>query len=136
MLVTLPEEMPVSETVEAAYQLEDQAGVQLGPVVVNGCDAACRRALATDAEAAAGQAGVPLHARLSSTALEAARQFRLHRHELQAEQVERLAGELPLPQLRLPALVGPGHRAGRARAALAAALAAGVGPSAPSRRAA
>ena len=35
LLVTLPEEMPVSETVEAAYRLEDQAGVQLGPVVVN-----------------------------------------------------------------------------------------------------
>jgi hypothetical protein len=25
--VTLPEEMPVSETIEAAYQLEDKAGV-------------------------------------------------------------------------------------------------------------
>src|SRR5580704_16012139 len=35
LLVTLPEEMPVSETIEAAYQLEDRAGVQLGPEVVN-----------------------------------------------------------------------------------------------------
>ena len=38
LLVTLPEEMPVSETIEAAYQLEDRAGVQLGPVVVNAWD--------------------------------------------------------------------------------------------------
>ena len=38
MLVTLPEEMPVSETIESAYTLEDKAGVQLGPVVVNACD--------------------------------------------------------------------------------------------------
>ena len=35
LLVTLPEEMPVTETVEAAYRLEDEAGVQLGPLVVN-----------------------------------------------------------------------------------------------------
>jgi anion-transporting ArsA/GET3 family ATPase len=32
MLVTLPEDMPVSETIESAYTLEDKAGVQLGPV--------------------------------------------------------------------------------------------------------
>ena len=38
ILVTLPEEMPVSETIESAYTLEDRAGVQLGPVIVNACD--------------------------------------------------------------------------------------------------
>ena len=31
ILVTLPEELPVSETIESAYTLEDKAGVQLGP---------------------------------------------------------------------------------------------------------
>ena len=36
MLVTLPEETPVNELVETAYSLEDQVGVSLGPVVVNG----------------------------------------------------------------------------------------------------
>ena len=36
-LVTLPEEMPVNEAVEAAYQLEDKVGIALGPVIVNGC---------------------------------------------------------------------------------------------------
>ncbi len=30
-LVTLPEEMPVNEVVEAAYTLEDRIGVSLGP---------------------------------------------------------------------------------------------------------
>src|ERR1700728_699446 len=39
VLVTLPEEMPVSETVDAAYQVEDRAGVRLGPVIVNGLSA-------------------------------------------------------------------------------------------------
>ena len=56
VLVTLPEEMPVSETVEAAYQLEDRAGVQLGPVVVNGWDEVST-GLATDTAAAAGRPG-------------------------------------------------------------------------------
>ncbi len=36
-LVTLPEEMPVNEVVEAAYQLEDKVGLTLGPVIVNAC---------------------------------------------------------------------------------------------------
>ena len=36
-LVTLPEEMPVNEVIEAAYQLEDKVGIALGPVIVNGC---------------------------------------------------------------------------------------------------
>ena len=38
ILVTLPEEMPVSETIESAFTLEDKAGVQLGPVIVNATD--------------------------------------------------------------------------------------------------
>ena len=36
VLVTLPEETPVNELVETAFNLEDQVGVGLGPVVVNG----------------------------------------------------------------------------------------------------
>ena len=38
ILVTLPEDMPVSETIESAFMLEDKAGVQLGPVIVNATD--------------------------------------------------------------------------------------------------
>ena len=105
VLVTLPEEMPVSETVEAAYQLEDRAGVRLGPVVVNGCEAV-PAALHTDAARAAGEAGIVLSA-AQTAALEGARHFRLHRRELQADQVRRLARELPLPQLRTPLLLTP-----------------------------
>jgi len=61
ILVTLPEEMPVSETVEAAYQLEDRVGVQLGPVVVNGCDEAPGD-LGVPAARAVAQAGATLAA--------------------------------------------------------------------------
>ncbi len=105
LLVTLPEEMPVSETVEAAYTLEDRAGVQLGPVVVNGWDEVPDQ-LATDAVEAAEAAGVPLGDD-QLAALDAARSFRLHRHDVAAEQVDRLSRELPLPLLRLPEIPAP-----------------------------
>ena len=38
VLVTLAETTPVNEVIETAYALEDQVGVQLGPVIVNGVD--------------------------------------------------------------------------------------------------
>src|SRR6202034_1448604 len=38
ILVTLPEELPVSETIESAYTLGDKAGVQLRPGIVNARD--------------------------------------------------------------------------------------------------
>jgi hypothetical protein len=57
--------------------------------------------------------------------LEEARTFRLTRQELQQEQVQRLARELPLPQLRVPFLftasIGPDELD-----VLSAALGAGV----------
>jgi len=105
MLVTLPEEMPVSETVEAAYQLEDRVGVQLGPVVVNACDEAPGD-LGASAAVAAAEVGVALTG-TQVDALEAARAFRRNRLELQTEQIGRLGRELPLPQLRAPRISSP-----------------------------
>ena len=49
VLVSLPEATPVNELIETAYALEDQVGVQLGPVVMNGVD---------DAVPSAGAQGV------------------------------------------------------------------------------
>ena len=43
VLVTLPEETPVNELVDTAYSLEDEVGVSLGPVVVNGLYPTVRR---------------------------------------------------------------------------------------------
>jgi anion-transporting ArsA/GET3 family ATPase len=99
-LVTLPEEMPVNEVVEAAYQLEDKVGIVLGPVIVNGCYPRLD-GLGVTAQSAADSAGVALDP-ASVSALDAARRFRLTRQELQGEQLARLADELPLPQLRTP----------------------------------
>lgn len=108
-LVTLPEEMPVNEVVEAAFALEDRIGVSLGPVVVNGClpdDAALER----PPQDAAEEAGVVLEPAVAD-ALARAASFQRHRRALQEEQLARLAAELPLPQLRtrqlFDAAVGP-----------------------------
>jgi len=108
-LVTLPEEMPVNEVIEAAYQLEDKVGIMLGPVIVNGCYPRVP-GLAVPARAAAEAAGMSLDPGAES-ALDAARLFRLTRQELQEEQLVRLSRELPLTQLRVPflfaATIGP-----------------------------
>ena len=104
-LVTLPEEMPVNEVVEAAYQLEDKVGIALGPVIVNSCYAPLH-SLAVPAAEAASAAGVDL-APDQVVALDRARMFRQRRHELQEEQIARLTSELPLPQLRAPYLFAP-----------------------------
>jgi anion-transporting ArsA/GET3 family ATPase len=102
VLVTIPEETPVNELIETAYALEDRVGVKLGPVVVNevypeleGLDA--------DPAAAAEEAGTALRAG-EAEALAAAARFRQQRAALQRDQLDRLAGGLPLAQLRLPFL--------------------------------
>ena len=94
VLVTLPEETPVNELIETAYNLEDQVGVALGPVVVNGLYPD-RPGLAIDPVTAAAEAGVGLRAG-EAEALTAAADFRRHRVQLQTEQVARLADQLPL----------------------------------------
>ena len=102
ILVTLPEETPVNELVETAYQLEDRVGVSLGPVVINGCYPDLP-GLTVAPKKAADAAGTSLR-RGEGPALATAASFRRERMELQAEQVARLSDALPLPQLRLPYL--------------------------------
>ncbi len=102
VLVTLPEETPVNELIETAYSLEDEIGISLGPVVVNGLYPA-RDGLDTDPARAADAADAELGDG-DAEALSAAASFRSHRIALQAEQVDRLADSLPLPQVRLPYL--------------------------------
>ena len=108
MLVTIPEETPVNELVETAYALEDRVGIQLGPVVINGCAPAVvglegKAPTIDDIESDAGTADVFIR---DSEALDlaAAAAFRAERHTLQREQADRLADRLPLPQIRLPFL--------------------------------
>ena len=122
ILVTLPEETPVNELVETAFSLEDQVGVGLGPVVVNGIYEPLDGIEAAPAAAAAA-AGVTLRPG-EAEVLGAAAAFRRHRSELQRDQVQRLSDLLPLPQVRLPFLfeseIGPGEIDALAECVLAA----------------
>jgi anion-transporting ArsA/GET3 family ATPase len=127
MLVTLPEETPVSEAIETAYAIEDRAGVALGPVVVN----QCFEPLPDDVSAsiAAIHADAELCGRFVSdreaSDLAHAAEFRMARHSVQREQIARLRAELPLPTIELPFLFTPDI--GREQVdALAGALATGI----------
>ena len=102
VLVTIPEETPVNELVETAFALEDKVGVKLGPVVVNELYPSLE-GLEEDPAAAAEEAGTALRPG-EAESLAAAAEFRRDRAALQAEQLDRLAEGLPLPQLRLPFL--------------------------------
>ena len=102
VLVTLPEETPVNELVETAFNLEDRVGVSLGPVVVNGVYPTLD-GLDVDPLVAAEQAGTTLRDGEADSLRDAAA-FRLQRSALQQQQLDRLSAALPLPQLRLPFL--------------------------------
>ena len=102
MLVTLPEETPVNELIETAYSLEEDVGVALGPVVVNGVYPQID-GLGRDPREAAAEAGVHLLDH-EAELLAGAAEFRSQRRAIQDRQLERMAAELPLPQLHLPYL--------------------------------
>jgi anion-transporting ArsA/GET3 family ATPase len=102
VLVTSPEETPVNELIETAYSLEDEVGVALGPVVVNGVFPELD-GLQVDPATAADRADVAL-SEDELALLESSSQFRRVRTALQRAQLDRMASDLPLPQLRLPYL--------------------------------
>ena len=132
MLVTVPEETPVTELVETAFAIEDRAGVALGPVVVNSYVAAMPAAgsygtrwTESSVRAEADRAGAHLRDH-QVVALASAAGFRSDWHRRQQQQCARLADRLPLPQIRLPFLftaeIGPAEVD-----ALADAFTAGIG---------
>ncbi len=104
LLVTTPEETPVSETVETAKLLEEKAGTTLCAVVVNARLPVLSLPAATEPEGL-GELAHAAGVQLSTEELESlstAGRVRALRQESQAVQVARLAGELPLDQLELP----------------------------------
>jgi anion-transporting ArsA/GET3 family ATPase len=93
-LVTLAGELPVSEAVEAAFELEDRAGVALSALVVNqfeGANADLRLPLSASERDQLSPA--------VAASVEAARQFSLARGDEQERQRDRLSEQLPLNQL-------------------------------------
>jgi anion-transporting ArsA/GET3 family ATPase len=109
MLVTLPEETPVSEVIETAFAVEDRAGVALGPVIVNQCFAPLPDGVTASVEdvlADAETCGRFVSER-EARDLAHAGAFRAERHAVQREQIERLGERLPLPRIELPFLFTP-----------------------------
>lgn len=102
VLVTIPEETPVNELIETAFSLEEDVGVALGPVVVNGVYPELP-GLGIPAARAAQEAGTHLMPG-EADVLDAAAAFRSARRRIQDDQLERMAEVLPLPQIRLPHL--------------------------------
>ena len=98
VLVTLAETTPVNEVIETAFALEDQVGVQLGPVVVNGVDVGVD--IPDEASVAAVVAGLDPSTALALTAAAA---FRRSRRSMEAQEIGRLTEQLPLAQVLLPA---------------------------------
>lgn len=124
LLVTAPEETPVNEVIETAYRLEDEVGMSLGPVVVNGCYPIVDH-LDADPVAAARSAGAVEPSPDVARRIHEAAQFRSRRQELERHQLERLAKDLPLPRIVLPHLFKAGLGPAEV-VALAEALASGI----------
>jgi anion-transporting ArsA/GET3 family ATPase len=103
VLVTLPEEMPTTETLELAHALESELHLPLGLVVVNGVLPPLFSKPERDALLAMSlPAGASAH-KPGLAALEAGRD-RATREVMQAESLARLARELPYKPVFLPLL--------------------------------
>jgi anion-transporting ArsA/GET3 family ATPase len=105
LLVTLPEETPVNELIELAYDIEDQLGLALAPLVVNACWPD-RPALALTAATAAKRSSVKITT-ADRAALDAANRYGAARLAVQREQLDRLRQQLALSRLLLPRLPTP-----------------------------
>ena len=106
--MTIPEETPVNELVETAFAVEDEVGVALTPIVVNGVLPE-PEGLAVDVGAAAASSKVMGLTTLAESVvadLRTAADFRAGRVAMQQEQLAGLATRLPLEQIRLPYLFG------------------------------
>jgi arsenite/tail-anchored protein-transporting ATPase len=99
VLVTLPETTPVSETIETAYALEDDVGIRLGPIVVNGADVGVELPDAKLTERLLQDLDGPTAAMLTKAAA-----YRRSRRQMETQSLVRLATELPLGQVVIPML--------------------------------
>lgn len=100
VLVTLPEEMPTSETIELARSLREELGLPIGKVVVN----CVLPPLFSKAERAVLEAAGPVTGTSAPDAALAAGRGRALRERVQAESLHRLSEELPISPSFLPQL--------------------------------
>ncbi len=100
VLVTLPEEMPTTETIELAHALRDELELPIGKIVVNGV----LPPLFSKDERAAIEATPPADGDSPGDAAMAAARSRAARERVQAESLHRLSAELPVSPSFLPQL--------------------------------
>ena len=100
VLVTLPEEMPTTETIELARAL-GELGLPIGRVVVNGV----LPPLFSREERSALEAATPTNLAAQGEIAVAAGRDRATRERVQAESLNRLSRDLPVPPAFLPLLM-------------------------------
>ncbi len=105
MIVTLPEETPVTEALELAVELRGDIGMSLLPAVVNSCWPD-RPGLDKTPAMAARSHKITLSASAKS-ALASSTDFGRARLERQREQIERLGDGIGVPLVSLPRLATP-----------------------------
>jgi cellulose biosynthesis protein BcsQ len=105
MIVTLPEETPVTEALELAVELQGDIGLSLLPTVVNACWPDRPGLEKTPAMAARSQK-VTLSAS-AKAALASSTDFGRDRLVRQRQQIERLASDIGTPLACLPRLATP-----------------------------
>jgi hypothetical protein len=98
VLVTLPEEMPTTETIELAKALRDDLKLPIGKIVVN----MVLPPLFEKPERAALEAAGPITGDEPSDVAIAAGRSRAMRERVQAEALHRLSEELPISPSFLP----------------------------------
>ena len=103
VLVTLPEEMPTTETIELAKALREELRLPIGKIVVNGVLPPLFSKAERAALEATGSGDTPAGDTPADAALAAARS-RATRERVQAESLLRLSKELPIAPSFLPQL--------------------------------
>jgi hypothetical protein len=88
----------VNEMIETAFALEDRVGVRLGPVVVNGVDLGVE----LPDDDTLGECLASVDAETARVLTEAAT-FRRSRRLMEVQEMARLAEQLPLERIVLPA---------------------------------
>ncbi len=103
-IVTLPEETPVNEAIEAAEKVVERTGCRLGVVFVNGCyPRPARVADPDEILEAAEKVGVDIEMEIAE-GMAAASAFLAERYEMQQAEKKRVADKLGLPTVELPFL--------------------------------
>jgi anion-transporting ArsA/GET3 family ATPase len=100
VLVTLPEEMPTTETIDLAHALRDELELPIGKIVVN----CVLPPLFSKAERTALEAASPVRGESAGDAAVAASRGRASRERVQGESLHRLAEALPISPSFLPQL--------------------------------